>query len=312
MHITTSPTLSKLCWPVIRLCERIGDRWPGFMVRARYLVRFKRLPHLRNPQDLNEKILWQKLYADTSKWSELADKYRVRKYVEDLGLGNLLVKLYGAWDNEADIDFDKLPNALIFKANNGEGKGTNLIVQDLKSKNKSELRHIFHWWLKRKYIGALAGEPQYKAIKPMVIAEELLPIPKGEESVVDYKIWCINGVPRFIMVCNDRDSRRGGVSLLTYDNNWNPKPEYSVSNNDYHQGCIIPRPNNLEKMLEYAKILSKGFPILRVDLYNINGRIYFGELTFTSLGGMMHYYTQEFLDLLGKEADLSSVRLKKR
>ena len=154
-----------------------------------------------------------------SRWSELADKYKVRKYVEDLGCGNILVKLYGAWDNENDIDFDTLPDSLIFKANNGEGKGTNLIVHDLKSENKEALRRLFRWWLTRKHIGALAGEPQYKAIKPMVIAEELLPIPETESSIVDYKIWCINGEPRYIWVCNRSEERRVGKECRS---RWSP------------------------------------------------------------------------------------------
>ena len=219
-----------------------------------------------------------------------------------------MVKLYGAWDNENDIDFDTLPDSLIFKANNGEGKGPNLIVHDLKSENKEALRRLFRWWLTRKHIGALAGEPQYKAIKPMVIAEELLPIPETESSIVDYKIWCINGEPRYIWVCNDRDSRGGGASVMTYDTAWHPCPEYSMFNEDYRRGEILPKPRNLDKMLEYARRLSAEFPILRVDLYNINGQIFFGELTFTSLGGMMNFFTQKFLDMMGKEADLSKIK----
>lgn len=307
MHLTTSPTLSKLCFPLIKVCEYIGDKWPVFMVKTRYFVRFHKLPNLRNPQDLNEKILWQKLYSDTSKWSELADKYKVRSYVKSLGLESILVKHYGAWDNENNIDFDNLPNSLIFKVNNGEGKGTNLIVKNLEATNKVELLKLFHWWLTRKHIGALAGEPQYKAIKPMIIAEELLPIPEDDNSVVDYKIWCINGIPRFILVCNDRDSR-GGVALMTYDTNWKACPQYNMFNSDYRKGKILPKPKNLDKMLEIASQLSKDFPILRVDLYNIDGKIFFGELTFTSLGGMMNYYTPEFLLMIGKEADISKIK----
>lgn len=311
MHITTSPILTKILWPIIKTCELIGDNSPGFMVRARYLARFHRLPNLKNPSDLNEKILWMKLYSDTSRWSELADKYRVRKYVESLGLGDTLLNLYGAWCDEKQIDFEALPENLIFKANNGEGKGTNKIVKGLTQYDKNELRRLFHWWIKRKHIGALAGEPQYKAIKPMIIAEELLPIPEGDTSVVDYKIWCINGKPRYIWVCNDRDSRGGGAAVMTYDTDWTPCPQYSIFNEDYRKGEILSRPKNLDKMLEIAAKLSQEFPILRVDLYNIDGRIFFGELTFTSLGGMMNFFTPEFLNMMGREADITGVKRRK-
>lgn len=310
MHITTSPTLSKVCWPLIKICEWIGERYPSMMVKVRYLARFHKFPNLKNPQDLNEKILWQKLYSDTSRWSELADKYKVRAYVESLGLGDTLVKLYGNWYDENDVDFDSLPNSLIFKVNNGEGKGTNKIVKDLKNTDKQELRQLFHWWLTRKHIGALAAEPQYKSMKPCIIAEELLPFPDNENSVVDYKIWCINGTPRLIWVCNDRDSKGGNAAVMSYDVDWTPRPDYSVFDASYHRGEILPKPKNLEKMLDIASKLSQEFPILRVDLYNIDGQIYFGELTFTSLGGMMNFFTPEFLLKMGQEADLSSVKLK--
>lgn len=307
MHITTSPILSKVCWPLIKVCEFIGGRWPVAMVKARYYSRFHRFPNLKRPVDLNEKILWLKLYSDTSRWTELADKYRVRKYVESVGLGDTLVKLYGVWYNEDEVDFHSLPDNVIFKANNGEGKGTNKIVKNLNNANKESLRKLFHWWLTRKNIGNLAGEPHYKNMRPCIIAEELLPFPEDENSVVDYKIWCINGSPRCIWVCNDRNSRGGGASVMTYDTDWNACPQYSIFNEDYRRGEILPKPKNLKKMLEIASKLSQEFPILRVDLYNIEGIIYFGELTFTSLGGMMNFFTPEFLTKMGKEADISTI-----
>lgn len=233
---------------------------------------------------------------------------KVRAYIESLGLGDTLVKLYGHWYNENDIDFDNLPNSLIFKANNGDGKGTNKIVKDLKNANKKELRKLFHSWLTRKHIGSLSAEPQYKDIRPCIIAEELLPFPENENSVVDYKIWCINGKPRHILVCNDRDPRGGHAAIMSYDVDWTPRPNYSVFDSSYHRAEILPKPKNLNIMLSIASKLSQEFPILRVDLYNINGIIYFGELTFTSLGGMMDYYTPEFLLRLGQEADISHIK----
>ncbi|MDE7159354.1 MAG: hypothetical protein K2O24_00715 [Muribaculaceae bacterium] len=277
------------------------------MVRARYLARFRKLPNLKDPQDLNEKILWQKLYADTTKWSELADKYRVREYVRKAGLESTLVRLYGAWDDENKINFDELPNSLIFKANNGDGKGSNLIVGDLKSADKASLLKLFHDWLHRKHVGALGGETHYKGIKPMIIAEELLPSPADSTSVVDYKIWCINGKPRYILAFSDRKDGGRGAAMMTYDLDWTPCPQYHIFSAHFWRAEVLPRPKNLERMLEVAARLSKEFPILRVDLYNIDGKIYFGELTFTSLGGMMNYYTPDFLQKLGREADITGV-----
>lgn len=286
----------------------MGRHTPTTLVKIRYFAKFKRFPNLKNPKDLNEKILWLKLYSDISRWVELADKYRVREYVEKLGLGNTLVKLYGKWDDENCIDFSKLPENLIFKVNNGDGKGTNRVVKNLSMADKQALKRLFHKWLNRKAIGDLSAEPQYKPMVPCIIAEELLPIPKGAKTLIDYKIWCLNGEPKYIWICSDRDDDGGGANVMTYDLDWNPHTEFSVFNSEYRHGEILPKPKNLEHMLEIASKLSQGFPILRVDLYNIDGKIYFGELTFTSQGGMMDFYTQEFLTMLGEQVDISAIK----
>lgn len=286
----------------------MGRHTPTTLVKIRFFAKFKRFPNLKDPQDLNEKILWLKLYSDISRWIELADKYCVRTYIQKLGLNDTLVELYGKWNNENDVEFSSLPSNLIFKVNNGDGKGTNRVIHNLAKTNHKELRSLFHKWLNRKAIGDLSAEPHYKYMHPCIIAEELLPVPKESKTLTDYKIWCINGEPKYIWTCNDRDDDGGGADVMIYDLQWNAHPEYSVFNAEYRHGKILPKPKNLDKMLEVAQKLSKGFPILRVDLYNINGKIYFGELTFTSQGGMMDFYTQEFLLRLGQEADISHIK----
>ena len=304
MNISTNRTWAFILAPMIKICEYLGVHHPVLLVKLRYWGKFKRWPNLKNPQDLNEKILWMKLFSDTTKWTELADKYKVREYLENLGLGKYLVKLYGHWTNVNDIDFDVLPNSLIFKVNNGDGKGTNLIVQDLKNEDKNKLRKVLTGWLKRKNIGALSAEPQYKNMRPCIIAEELLPLPCGGTSLIDYKIWCVHGKVKYVWTCSDRDEDGGGAEVMTYDLDWNAHPEFSVFTSEYRRGELLPRPKNLEEMFDVAQKLSNGFPQLRVDLYNIDGKIYFGELTFTSQGGMMEFYTPEFLFKLGKQVKL--------
>lgn len=304
MNISTSRTWSFILAPVIKFCEYLGNHHPVLLIKIRYFAKFKRLPDLKNPQNLNEKILWLKLFSDTTKWTELADKYKVREYVEGLGLEKYLVKLYGHWINVKDINFDVLPNSLIFKVNNGDGKGTNYIVKDLRTENKEELCILFEKWLNRKNIGALAAEPQYKGIPPCIIAEELLPIPDKEYYLIDYKIWCVDGVVKYIMTCSNRDKDGIKTDLMVYDTEWNAHPEYLRISSEYSQGKLLEKPMNFDEMMNLAEKLSCGFPLLRVDLYNIGGKIYFGELTFTSQGGMMEYYTPEFLSELGKDVKL--------
>lgn len=300
--------------PVIKFCEWLGMHHPVLMVQLRYFAVYKRFANLRHPKDLNEKILYMKLYKDTSCWPDLVDKYKVREYIKAKGLEDTLVELYGVWFSDEDFkkDFDLLPSSFILKANNGEGKGTNMVVKDKSSVSVDELAVIIKGWLGRKNIGALVAEPQYESIVPCVIAEQLLPLEQGHHSLTDYKIWCFEGKPYFVWVCNDRNEDGNSAHVMTYDLDWNPHPEYSIFTSDYLQGTPIPRPQNLQKMLDVASTLSEGFPELRVDLYNNDGKVYFGELTFTSQGGINSFYTQEFLNMTGTKFDVENLPKKKR
>lgn len=312
------PTLSKngrWFWsPIIKFFEYVGKNHPTIMVQLRYFAVYKRFANLKHPKDLNEKILYTKLYTDTSKWSCLVDKYNVRDYIHEKNLDDTLVKLYGVWYTAEEFlrDYDSLPNTFILKANNGEGKGTNHVVKSKAKTNKKELSDLVDNWLSRKNIGALVAEPQYDSIVPCVIAEELLPIDEGHHSLTDYKIWCFNGKPSFIWVCNDRNEDGNSAHVLTYDTDWNPHPEFSIFTSDYLQGTPISKPENLDKMLDVAATLSEGFPELRVDLYNIHGKVYFGELTFTSQGGINSFYTQEFLNYTGSLFEVENLPRRKK
>lgn len=120
------PTMSKsgrvLFYPLIKFCEWMGENHPVPLVKIRYYAYFHRFPNLKEPKNMNEKLLYMKLFSDTSRWVELADKYRVRHYVESCGMGDYLIPLVGMWTDVNDIDFDALPNSFIFKANNGVAK----------------------------------------------------------------------------------------------------------------------------------------------------------------------------------------------
>lgn len=305
--------------PVIAFCHFLGKHYPELLLKMRYFLTFKKKLNLQDPQDLNEKIIWAKLFSDTTQWTKLADKYKVRVYVEEKGFGDCLVKLYGAWDNVKDFDFDSLPENFILKANNGDGKGTNMPVKGkskLSAARKEAIEKTINDWLHRKNIGLLHAEPQYKGIHPMVIAEELLPIPEGESSLIDYKLWCFNGKVHYIMTCSDRSSNGANIHLMLYDREWNPCPQYTIFSSRYSKGKALPKPKNLEKMIEITETLAQSFPEVRVDLYNINpadenGKIYFGELTFTSLGGFMNYFTPEFLKKAGSLFSIKDFKKKK-
>lgn len=295
----------KLILAVVDFLCMIRVLSPIKVARLKHYYKFHRWPDYEHPKDLNEKMNWIKFYGDTSRWPDLADKYKVREYVEAKGLADTLVKLYGKWDDPKDIEWDKLPSQFVVKANNGSGDV--IVCRDKNKLDKEKTVAYFQKILNKTY-GVNTGEPHYAKIKPCVVVEELLDAstqPVKTSSLIDYKIWCFNGVPKYIWACYNRTKE--GTEVALYDTNWNFHPEYSVYYHHYDKAKQdIPKPERLEKMLDVAAKLSEGFPVLRCDLYEVNGKVYFGEMTFTSLGGFMDFYTQKFLDLTGSMIDLSS------
>ena len=276
---------------------------PIQVARLKHFYKFHKFPNYENPIDINEKINWVKFYGDTSRWPDLADKYKVREYIVSLGLNDILVKSYGKWDKASDIDWNNLPNQFVLKVNNG--CGDILICKNKETLEQNEIVKVYDKLLTKNY-GSVTGEPHYAKIKPCIIAEELLDINKQSiksTSLIDYKIWCLNGKPYCIFCAWNRNSKSTDVAI--YDLDWNYHPEWSVFSEHYKQGLQdIPKPQNFEYMLELATKLSDEFPILRVDLYEVNGKVYFGELTFTSLGGFMDYLSPELLLEMGKNVKL--------
>lgn len=302
-HPTMTRTGRIVFYPVIKFCEWMGENHPVSLVKMRYYAYFKRFPNLREPKDMNEKLLYTKLYTDTSRWIELADKYKVRDYVEKCGLGKYLIPLVGMWTDVNDIDFNALPKSFIFKANNGVGKNELLMVKDKDKLDIEKTKCFLDELLKRRHVGVLSGEPHYNKMKPCIIAEELLPSEDGEKSPIDYKIYCANGKAEYIWVCSGRDST--GTAVMTYDREWNPRPDLCVFDSRYREGKVMEKPANLDEMLNVAEILVKPFPFVRLDLYNIKGQVFFGEMTFTPLGGMVNFHPQCFLDEMGAKIDLN-------
>ncbi len=273
------------------------------MVKIRYLVRFHKFLNLDNPKTLNEKILYLSLRTDTTEWTRLSDKYNVRKYVEDCGLKENLVQLYAHWTNENEINFSSLPNSYVIKS--VQGCGDIILVKNKEDSNEDSIREKLKPMLRERY-GALEGGKHYLRINPAIIVEELLPIENGQ-SLTDYKIWCLNGKPEFILTCSNRF--KGGVYLGSYDKDWNYRQSDMVFSKKHpEEKEPLAKPENLDKMLEIVENLAKPFPCVRVDLYNISGKIYFGEMTFTSCGGLMDYYTDDFQKMAGGMIDLNYKR----
>lgn len=296
----------KIILTVVDLFCKLHLLKPIQVARLKHFYKFHKMPNYEHPTDINEKINWNKFYGDTSRWADLADKYKVRKYVEFLGLGDILVQLYGRWDKASKIDWNRLPNQFVLKVNNG--CGDIFICRDKDRLDKAAVVDAYDRLVSIKY-GDVTGEPHYAKIQPCIIAEELLDVNKQSiktSSLIDYKVWCLNGKPYCIWCAWNRE--KGGADTGVYDLDWKYHPEWSVFTEHYRQGKeILPKPKNFKRMLEIAIKLSEEFPILRVDLYEVNGKIYFGELTFTSLGGFMDYLTPEVLLDMGSKVRINKM-----
>jgi hypothetical protein len=308
MHITTTKAKRFLFAPVLKVVSWLTPRCPRFMAKVRYYARFHKKIELENPKDLNEKILWLAINTDTREWSRLADKYLVRDYIHECDLDDILVPLYGVWDKVEEINFDELPQSFIMKSTNGSC--SNIIIKDKSQISKEEFIVKVKDIEEKKVLVTGVGDLHYLRNKSRIIAEGLLEndevSAKYSETLIDYKIWVLNGRAEYIWVCMNRFvHNKDGAEVLTYDRDWNPHPEYSVWSNDFSQAQPMPKPAKFDGMLAVAEKLCQGFPVVRCDLYNLNGKIYFGEMTFTSLGGMMNFYTSEFLRICGDKIDLS-------
>lgn len=284
------------------------NHWPKVLVNHWWKQRFGYTIDWEYPRDINEKIWWLLVYSDTTEWTRLSDKIKVRGYVKNKGLEELLVPLLGNWDDAFKINFDKMPQKFVLKCNHDSG--STIYIDKMKSYNKVNICKSLNRSLKKEY--GLNGEIQYRGIIPrMVIAEEALEndYPQISSSIIDYKVWCFNGKPFGILTCHNRTDKT--LCLCMYDLNWKAHAEWCVFSSHYiNGGDVIPRPGCLDEMLKSAAKLSEGFPEVRVDFYISKGKLYLGEMTFSSMRGMMGYYTPDILRIMGDKCDLTKTKRK--
>lgn len=255
----------------------------------------------KQPVDFNEKINWLKLYSDTSLWTICADKYKVRDYVKQKGFEELLVPLLGKWNSAEEIDFHSLPNSFVLKTNHGSGDV--IVVKNKDKEDIEKIRKVLKSNLKTPY-GKFQGEIHYLRISPCIIAEPLLNQNSSvSSSIIDYKIICFDGKP-YCTLCffNRKD---GHYDFELHDLNWDSHPECLLFNEHSRDGKgVISKPFSYDVMLKAASHLSKGFPQVRVDFYEIDAKPLLSELTFTTTGGCIRYLTDDFLKELGEQVKL--------
>lgn len=261
-----------------------------------------RFPDLNPPKDLNEIIIFLSHYTDISDWPRLADKYAVREYVREKIGDHILVPLYQAADTPDDIDFDALPQSFVVKITDGFAR--NIIIRDKSQADISGIKKKLKKWMTEKHIG---DEPHYLKIKRKIIVEQLLPGPMEGIAPVDYKFICVNGTPLYCLACSNRDMTTFRSQFTLYRLPGWEDTDGITPGWESKEG--VSKPELLNEMMEYAGILSKGFPLVRIDLYQVEGKIYFGEITFTSCAGREMKIKQEMLTEIGQKVDLSKAHI---
>lgn len=243
-----------------------------------------RFPNLDTPQTYNEKLCWLKLNARRPEYTKMVDKYDAKEFARNIIGNDYIIPTYGVWDRFEDIDFDALPNEFVLKTTHDSGWV--IVCKDKakfdKNSAKKKVEESFKnnlYYYHREY--------PYKDVKPRIIIEKLM-VENGGGGLKDYKFFCFDGKVKMLFVATDRpvDTR-----FDFFDRDFNHLP--------FKQGHplaskSIAKPINFEKMIETAEKLSKGIPHVRVDLYNINGQVYFGEMTFFHFGGVVKFEPDEW------------------
>ena len=272
----TSPRLL-----AISLLMRFGMWIPdSIYLRMMYYLTMGELLNLKHPVTFSEKLQWLKLYNRKPEYTMMVDKVRVKEYVAKIIGREYIIPTLGVWDSFDDIDFDLLPNKFVLKTNNGGGSGGVIVCYNKNQLNlkvaKRKLEKSFH-----RNIYSTYREWPYKDVQPKYLAEELLEMPDNVD-LEDYKFFCFNGIPKYCQVIS---GRKGVMSIGFFDRDWKHQEFHEPK--DFPFASVVPvKPENFELMWDLAEKLALDKLFVRIDFYNLSGKIYFGEITFFPTSGL--------------------------
>lgn len=272
-------------------------------LQLKFYQRVGKWPNLEDPQTFNEKIQWLKLYDRKPIYTTLVDKYEVKKYVADIIGEEHIIPTLGVWDHFDDIDFDTLPAQFVLKCTHDSGglvivrDKAQLDIAAARTKLISRMKNNYYWH---------GREWPYKYVKPRIIAEKFIEDP-GKVVPEDYKVYCINEKPHYIVVFHNRFNDNEVLSETVYDTDWVPQ-HISLDEHFEISDIIEPRPKCLEELLCLAKKLCQGMSQARIDFYIVDSQIYFGEITLYTANGFQKMIPEEIDENLGALIDLSIVQ----
>lgn len=287
---------------IVKRIDNYGSRLPYYIairgpwsrllpdklyLQAKYHMVFGRKLNLDKPERYNDKLQWLKLYDRKPHYSRMVDKAEVKEYVSSIIGAQYIIPTLGVWNTFEEIDFDKLPNQFVLKTTHDSGGIA--ICTDKSKFNYDKAKTLLNSRLKFSYY-KYSREWPYKNVKPRIIAEQYLEDAKTSE-LRDYKFFCFDGEVKALFIATQRQSASEETKFDFFDENFN---HLDIRNGHPNADKLPDKPQNFELMKKLATDLSKGFAHLRVDFYEANGSVYFGELTFTHWSGMVPFEPDEW------------------
>lgn len=281
---------NKIIFHILNLMHFINDK--KYLKIKYYLKTGKRL-NLDNPKTFNEKLQWLKVYDRKDIYTTMVDKYEAKQYVANIIGNEYIIPTLGIYDKFEQIDFDQLPNQFVIKCTHDSG--CIVIVRNKNNIDRKKIEKKIKKCLKRNFFWNSREWP-YKNVKPRIIIEKYME-DKINKSMQDYKFFCFDGEPK-LMYLSEGFENHSTATMSFFDMNFK---ETDCKRSDYKLFQYKPqKPKNFELMKKFAGLLSKDIPHLRVDFYEINGKLYFGELTFSTCAGFIPFESEKWDVIMGK------------
>lgn len=292
----------------IRIMQALSFVPDSIMVRIQYRLKTGHRLNLKKTRRFTEKLQWYKLYYRDPLMAQCVDKYEVRSYVEQCGLGSILNQVYGVYDSPGEIDFDKFPESFVLKDTLGGGGNAVILVKDKSKLDEAAIRRQMAEWVQESVYTKHPGrEWVYDGRKHRIIAEEMIASNPDAGGLIDYKFFCFQGKAEYLYIVADRKvGEKAGFGIFDAD-----YKRLDVTRADEKTLTRkIHKPENYDEMKRIAEILAKPFPEARIDLYNEGNQIRFGEITFFDGSGYMTFEPDEFDFILGEKFQLKFVKEK--
>lgn len=285
---------------ILRCLSFVPDR---IMLQLQYRIKTGRKLNLQNPQRYTEKLQWYKLYYKDPQMVQCVDKCEVRNYVENKGLGHILNECYGVYDRVEDIDFDKLPKQFVLKDTLGGGGNSVILVKDKDTMDMDEIKARLRKWVNEDHSIKSGGRewPYYSGKRHRIIIEKFIPSEEAAGGLIDFKFFCFNGKVKYLYVIADRKlGQPSGFGI--FDKDYNRLECCRLDEEPLVRN--VPKPKNYLQLLEVANRLAEEFPHARIDLYNQNEQILFGEITFYDGSGYVIFDPDKFDFEMGEKFQL--------